>query len=62
MNMKGLHSMKRVYRTFKNWLYLPDGKQAERWNLTLFIILSLAALVAVVSFTRALALFLALIR
>lgn len=54
--------MKRVYRDFKDWLYLPDGKEAEWWNLTLFIVLSLAALVAVVSFTRALGMFLALVR
>lgn len=54
--------MKQVYRTFKDWLYLPDGKQAEQWNLTLFIVLGLAALVAVVSFTRTLGMFLALVR
>lgn len=53
--------MKRLYRTFKNWLYLPDGRQAEPFNLLLFGILALSALVAIVSFTRTLALFLALI-
>ena len=54
--------MKRAYKAFKDWLYLPDGKEAERWNLTLFIVLSLAALVAVVGFTRTLGMFLALVR
>lgn len=60
--MKGAPTMKRIYRAFKDWLYLPDGNEAERWNLTLFIVLGLAALVAVMSFTRALGMFLALIK
>ncbi|MGE9924220.1 hypothetical protein ACQRAC_02980 [Lactobacillus johnsonii] len=53
--------MRKVYRTFKNWLYLPDGRQAEPFNLLLFSILALSTIVAVVSFTRTLALFLSLI-
>lgn len=54
--------MRRLYKTFKDWLYLPDGRQAEPFNLLLFGILALSALVAIVSFTRTLALFLALTR
>ncbi|UWI43858.1 hypothetical protein [Lactobacillus paragasseri] len=54
--------MRKLYRAFKNWLYLPDGNEAERWNLTLFVILALSAIVTIMSFTRTLGLFLALIR
>ncbi|WP_186821816.1 hypothetical protein [Lactobacillus johnsonii] len=54
--------MKRLYRAFKDWLYLPDGNAAELYNLTLFIILALSAIVASVSFTRTLGIFLALFR
>ena len=54
--------MRKVYRTFKNWLYLPDGNAAELYNLTLFIILALSVIVATVSFTRTLGIFLALIK
>ncbi len=62
MNMKGSNSMKRIYRAFKDWLYLPDSNEAELYNLLLFGVLFLSAIVAIVSFTRTLAMFLALIR
>lgn len=54
--------MTRLYKAFKNWLYLPDGNAAELYNLTLFIILALSAIVAIVSFTRTLGIILALIK
>lgn len=54
--------MKRIYRAFKDWLYLPDGNTAELYNLTLFVILALSAIVGVVSFTRTLGIYLALIK
>lgn len=54
--------MRRLYKSFKNWLYLPDGNAAELYNLTLFIILALSAIVAIVSFTRTLGIILALIK
>ena len=54
--------MRRLYKAFKDWLYLPDGNTAELFNLTLFVILALSAIVAIISFTRTLAMFLALIR
>ncbi|GAB2065817.1 hypothetical protein L2302_03920 [Lactobacillus gasseri] len=54
--------MKRIYRAFKDWLYLPDSNEAELYNLLLFGVLFLSAIVAIVSFTRTLAMFLALIR
>lgn len=54
--------MKRLYRAFKNWLYLPDGPSNEIFNLFLFGILALSSIVAVVSFTRTLGIFLALFR
>lgn len=54
--------MRRIYKAFKNWLYLPDGNEAELYNLTLFVILALSAIVASVSFTRTLGIFLALIK
>lgn len=54
--------MRRLYKSFKNWLYLPDGNTAELYNLTLFVILALSAIVGVVSFTRTLGIFLALIK
>ena len=54
--------MRRLYKSFKNWLYLPDGNAAEIYNLTLFIILALSVIVATVSFTRTLGIFLALIK
>ena len=54
--------MRRLYKSFKNWLYLPDGNEAELYNLTLFIILALSAIVAIVSFTRTLGIILALIK
>lgn len=54
--------MRRLYKAFKNWLYLPDGNAAELYNLTLFIILALSAIVAIVSFTRTLGIILALIK
>ncbi|MCZ3760443.1 hypothetical protein L2505_05625 [Lactobacillus gasseri] len=54
--------MKRVYRAFKDWLYLPDGNEAELFNIFLFVVLVLAALVAVVTFTRTLGIYLALIK
>lgn len=60
--MKGQQSMKRIYRAFKDWLYLPDGNEAELFNIFLFVVLGLAALVAVVTFTRTLGMFLALIK
>lgn len=60
--MKGVPTMKRIYRAFKDWLYLPDGNAAELYNLTLFIILALSAIVAIVSFTRTLGIILALIK
>ena len=54
--------MRQLYRAFKDWLYLPDGNEAELYNLTLFIILALSSTVAVVSFTRTLGIYLALIK
>lgn len=54
--------MKRIYRAFKDWLYLPDGNEAELYNLLLFGILFLSAIVAIVSFTRTLGIYLALIK
>ena len=54
--------MRRLYKAFKNWFYLPDGNAAELYNLTLFIILALSVIVATVSFTRTLGIFLALIK
>ena len=60
--MKGRHNMKRLYRAFKNWLYLPDGASNEIFNLLLFGILALSSIVAVASFTRTLGIFLALFR
>lgn len=54
--------MRRLYKSFKDWLYLPDGNTAELYNLTLFIILALSVIVASVSFTRTLGIFLALIK
>lgn len=54
--------MKRIYRAFKDWLYLPDGSEAELYNLTLFVVLALSSIVASVSFTRTLGIFLALIK
>ncbi len=54
--------MRRIYRAFKDWLYLPDGNEAELYNLTLFVALALSAIVASVSFTRTLGIFLALIK
>lgn len=29
--------MRRLYKAFKDWLYLPDGNEAELYNLTLFV-------------------------
>ncbi|WP_260316555.1 hypothetical protein [Lactobacillus johnsonii] len=52
--------MKRLYRAFKDWLYLPDSN--EIFNLLLFGILALSSIVAIVSFTRTLGIFLALFR
>ena len=54
--------MRRLYKAFKDWLYLPDGNTAELYNLTLFIIFALSAIVASASFTRTLGIFLALFR
>lgn len=54
--------MKQIYRAFKDWLYLPDGNEAELYNLLLFGILFLSAIVAIVSFTRTLCIYLALIK
>ena len=54
--------MRKLYKSFKDWLYLPDGNEAELYNLTLFIILALSAIVAIVSFTRTLGIILALIK
>lgn len=54
--------MRRLYKAFKNWLYLPDGNTAELYNLTLFVVLALSAIVASVSFNRTLGIFLALIK
>lgn len=54
--------MKRIYKAFKDLLYLPDGNEAELFNIFLFVVLGLAALVAVVTFTRTLGMFLALIK
>lgn len=54
--------MRRLYKSFKDWLYLPDGNEAELFNLTLFIILALSAIVAIMSFTRTLGIYLALIK
>ena len=59
---KGRHSMRQLYRAFKDWLYLPDGNEAELYNLTLFVVLALSAIVASVSFTRTLGIYLALIK
>lgn len=55
-------TMKRLYKAFKNWLYLPDGNEAELYNLTLFVVLALSAIVASVSFTKTLGIYLALIK
>lgn len=54
--------MRRLYKAFKNWFYLPDGISNEIFNLLLFGILALSSIVAVVSFTRTLGIFLALIK
>ena len=54
--------MWRIYRAVKDWIYLPDGNEAELYNLTLFVILALSVIVGVVSFTRTLGIFLALIK
>lgn len=54
--------MRRLYKAFKDWLYLPDGNEAELYNLTLFVILALSAIVAMVSFTKTLGIILALIK
>ncbi|WP_288646511.1 hypothetical protein [uncultured Lactobacillus sp.] len=54
--------MKRLYRAFKHWLYLPDGAGNEIFNLLLFGILAVSSIVAIVSFTRTLGIFLALFR
>lgn len=54
--------MRKLYRAFKDWLYLPDGNEAELYNLTLFVVLALSSIVAVLSFTRTLGIFLALIK
>lgn len=54
--------MRRIYRAFKDWLYLPDGNEAELYNLTLFVVLALSAIAASVSFTRTLGIYLALIK
>ena len=55
-------AMRKLYRAFKDWLYLPDSNEAELYNLTLFVVLALSAIVASVSFTRTLGIFLALIK
>lgn len=55
-------AMRKLYKSFKNWLYLPDGNEAELYNLTLFVVLALSAIVASVSFTRTLGIYLALIK
>lgn len=54
--------MRKLYKAFKDWLYLPDDNAAELYNLTLFIILALSVIVASISFTRTLGIFLALIK
>ena len=54
--------MRRLYKAFKDWLYLPDGASNEIFNLLLFGILALSSVIAIVSFTKTLGIYLALIK